>query len=69
MILTLEDHPEGVETGPGDHVVYDVARDEAHAGAARVEGRALVWRLTERPAGDWVLRCDRSGTTEQHRAA
>ena len=32
------DHPDGVETGPGDHVVYDVAADEAYVGAARVEG-------------------------------
>ena len=59
LILSLEDHPEGVETGPGDHVVYDVERDEAHVGAARVDGRALVWRLTERPEGEWLLRCDR----------
>ena len=59
MILALEDHPEGVETGPGDHIVYDVERDEAHHGAARVDGRALVWRLTERPEGEWLLRCDR----------
>ena len=58
-LLSLEDHPEGVETGPGDHVVYDVERDEAHVGAARVDGRALVWRLTERPEGEWLLRCDR----------
>jgi quercetin dioxygenase-like cupin family protein len=40
-------------------VVYDVARDEAHYGAARVDGHALVWELTERPEGDRVLRCDR----------
>ena len=59
MILELEDHPEGVESGPGDHVVYDVERDEAHVGSARVEGRALVWRLTERPEGEWLLRADR----------
>jgi quercetin dioxygenase-like cupin family protein len=59
LILSLEDHPEGVETGPGDHVVYDVERDEASVGAGRVEGRALVWRLTERPEGEWLLRVDR----------
>ncbi len=59
MILQLTDHPEGVETGPGDHVVYDVAADAATFGAARVPGRALVWELTERPAGDWLVRCDR----------
>ena len=59
MILAIEDHLEGVETGPGDHVVYDVEGDAAHHGAACVEGRALVWRLTERPEGEWVMRCDR----------
>ena len=59
-LLTVSDHPRGVETGPGDHVVYDVDRDEACFGAARVEGRALVWELRRRPVeGDWLLRCDR----------
>ena len=59
MILRVEDHPAGVETEAGDRVVYDVARDEAHYGAARVTGRALVWELAERPEGDWLIRCDR----------
>jgi quercetin dioxygenase-like cupin family protein len=59
LILELSDHLDGVETGPGDEVVYDVDADRAFVGAGRVEGRALVWRLTERPAGDTLLRCDR----------
>jgi quercetin dioxygenase-like cupin family protein len=59
LILRLTDHPEGVVTGPGNHVVYDVAADEAHFGAAAVDGHALLWELVERPAGDWLLRCDR----------
>jgi quercetin dioxygenase-like cupin family protein len=59
LILQLRDHPDGVETGPGDHVVYDVAADRAAFGAAKVDGHALVWELTERPKGDWLLRCDR----------
>ena len=59
MILQLTDHPGGVETGTGDHVVYDVERDEAHFGVARIDGRALVWELTDRPEGDWLIRCDR----------
>ena len=59
LILRLSDHPHGVETEAGDRVVYDVDRDEAHFGAARVTGRALVWELTERPQGDWLLRFDR----------
>jgi len=59
LILRLADHPDGVETGPGDHVVYDVAADQAAFGAAKVDGHALVWELTERPAGGSLLRCDR----------
>jgi quercetin dioxygenase-like cupin family protein len=59
LILRLADHLGGVETGPGDHVVYDVDGDRAYVGAGRVDGRALVWELTERPSDDTVLRCDR----------
>jgi quercetin dioxygenase-like cupin family protein len=59
LILHLTDHADGVETGPGDHVVYDVDGDRAYVGAGKVDGRALVWELTERPEGDWLLRCDR----------
>ncbi len=59
MILELSDHPDGVETGPGDHIVYDVVADRAAFGAAQVDGHALVWRLTERPPGDTLVRCDR----------
>jgi quercetin dioxygenase-like cupin family protein len=59
LILQLSDHLDGVETGPGDHVVYDVDGDRAFVGAGRVDGRAFVWELTERPVGDTLLRCDR----------
>jgi quercetin dioxygenase-like cupin family protein len=52
-------HRDGVETGPGSRVVYDVAADEAHWGAARVDGTAIVWEVDDRPAGDWLARCDR----------
>jgi quercetin dioxygenase-like cupin family protein len=59
-LLRLAEHPRGVETGEGDHIVYDVDRDEARYGPARVAGRAFVWELLERPAGgEWLLRCDR----------
>lgn len=51
--------PNGVETEAGPRVVYDLARDEAHFGAARVDGEALVWDVDERPDGDWLVRCDR----------
>jgi quercetin dioxygenase-like cupin family protein len=59
LILRLSQHPDGTTTEDGDRVVYDVERDEAHFGAARVEGYALVWELVERPAAASVIRCDR----------
>ena len=59
MILRLSQYPDGTTTEAGDHVVYDVERDEAHLGEAHVEGHALVWDLTERPAAPSVIRCDR----------
>ena len=52
-------HPDGVETEAGARVVYDVDRDEAHFGGARIAGDAFVWELDERPEGDWLVRCDR----------
>ena len=52
-------HPGGVETAAGSRVVYDVDRDEAHFGAARVDGAAVVWEVDDRPEGDWLIRCDR----------
>jgi hypothetical protein len=70
--LALTIHPEGVETGPGDHVVYDMIADQAVFGAAHIEGHALVFAVGEEAAanallavrlevepGRWLLRCDR----------
>jgi len=70
--LSLYEHPGGVETGPGNRVVYDVGRNEAFFGAARVDGRALVWELGGGgedalfsgeveldEATPWIARCDR----------
>jgi cupin domain len=60
MVLSLSDHLEGVETAPGNRIVYDVEANAAYFGAARVDGRALVWELIGDPGpGDWILRCDR----------
>ncbi len=60
MRLALHEHPDGVETEAGPRVVYDLERNEAHFGAVRVDGPALVWELVEDPGpGEWVLRCDR----------
>jgi hypothetical protein len=57
--LRVRRFPDGVETEDGVCVVYDVERDEAHFGAARVDGDAFVWEIDERPEGDWLVRCDR----------
>jgi quercetin dioxygenase-like cupin family protein len=60
LIFALHEEPEGVVTESGPRVVYDLERNEARLGAARVEGPAVVWELVEDPGlGDWVLRCDR----------
>jgi hypothetical protein len=74
LILALYDHLGGVQTESGNHVVYDLARDAAHFGAAQVEGRALRWELAKaepEPGSrlaaeveldrgrEWVVRCDR----------
>ena len=44
-VLALHEHPEGVTTGPGNRVVYDLAADVAHSGAATVAGPAVSWEL------------------------
>jgi len=70
--FALYERPEGVETEPGSRVVYDLERNEAHHGATRVNGSALVWELggdaedaalvvdVELEEGtEWIVRCDR----------
>jgi quercetin dioxygenase-like cupin family protein len=72
--LSLYEHRDGIRTDAGEHVVYDVARNEAHFGAVEVEGHALRWELgAGAPAagallaspvsldasGPWIARCDR----------
>jgi hypothetical protein len=59
LTLRLEEHPEGVELPAGKHVVYDLEREQAFFGEARVEGPALVWDVGDPGSGDWVVRCDR----------
>ena len=60
MSLVLSEHPRGVETEAGNRVVYDLERNDARFGQARVDGPALVWELAGDPRpGDWLLRCDR----------
>ncbi len=75
MWLTLTYH-EGGATCQDDEisVVYDIANNEAHFGAAFVATPALMWKLHEGapvsdamlsaevtvdPAEEWILRCDR----------
>jgi len=72
LIFSLHEHDEGVETEPGPRVVYDLERNEAHYGAVRVDGPALVWELGSKSesaalavdvefdeGADWIVRCDR----------
>jgi quercetin dioxygenase-like cupin family protein len=56
--LRLSEHPDGLEIGEGQHVVYDLEQNEAHFGAARIPGHALLWELDDADAGQ-VVRCDR----------
>jgi quercetin dioxygenase-like cupin family protein len=73
--LSLYRHEHGVETADGPRVLFDLARGEAHFGAARLDGPALRWELEpdgpdpsdallSRPvtldrAASWIVRCDR----------
>jgi quercetin dioxygenase-like cupin family protein len=59
LSLRLTEHPAGVRTADGPRVVYDVERDVAFFGLARVVGPALVWEIGEPGPGEWVVRCDR----------
>ena len=73
MNLSLFEEPDGVEALPGNRVVYDLERDEAHFGEAAVDGPAIVWELAESggeeaavsvdieldPWLEWLMRCDR----------
>jgi hypothetical protein len=72
MRLSLYEHPEGVETTHGNRVVYDLEANEAHFGAATVDGPALVWELGGDggdavlsadldfvTSAEWIVRCDR----------
>lgn len=73
MILALLERPDGADAQPGNRVVYDLERDEAHFGAVAVERPALVWELGDYaadgaalaaeidldPAQEWLMRCDR----------
>jgi quercetin dioxygenase-like cupin family protein len=57
--LNVEIHRNGATTEPGTRVVYDVERDEASWGEARVDGTAIVWEVDDRPGAGWLVRCDR----------
>jgi hypothetical protein len=73
LILALYEHADGVDTAGGNRVVYELERNAAHFGAARVRGHALRWELLEgepEPGallaaevelddGAWIVRCDR----------
>ena len=48
-----------MRTEDGARVVYDLDRNVAFFGLARVDGPALVWEVGDPGPGDWVVRCDR----------
>jgi len=71
--MSIYHHPQGVQNEGGPQVVYDLAREVAHFGAAQVDGAALRWALEDAAGADallsvelaldrsaqWLLRCDR----------
>ena len=57
--MRVEIRHDGIQTEPGARVVYDVGRDEAHWGKARVDGTSIVWEVDDRPGAGWLVRCDR----------
>jgi hypothetical protein len=72
LIFALYERPDGVAVGDETRVVYDLERNAAHRGAARVDGPAVVWTLGDGgedaaltvaveldPAVAWIVRCDR----------
>ncbi len=75
MKFSLYEFRDGAATTGDQCVVYDVANDAAHIGAAEIEGHALVWQLEDGPGesegvllsrrieldplAGWVIRCDR----------
>ena len=75
MRLSLYEFATGVATIGGERVVYDIANDVAHYGAATVAAHALVWQVDDTeeeaegalvsrriqldPFARWIVRCDR----------
>jgi hypothetical protein len=71
--LTLTEHAGGASADGPNTIVYDVGADHAHGEGGSVEGRALLWRLSEGAVDgallsaevdldastDWLMRCDR----------
>jgi hypothetical protein len=64
--LGFAQYRNGVQVPGGNRITYDVARNQAHFGAASVDGHALVWELGEEgepleldPSDEWLMRCDR----------
>jgi hypothetical protein len=73
MRLSMYHRPEGVKSAGALQVVYDLAQEVAHFGAAQVDGPVLHWVLEQRAGANallsvelaldrntrWLLRCDR----------
>lgn len=61
MIFALTEHPDGVETEPGNRVVFNLERNAASFGEARVDAPALVWELDD-DESDLVALCHKDRT-------
>jgi quercetin dioxygenase-like cupin family protein len=71
--LTLSEHAGGASADGPNRIVYDIDADEAQGEGGRVDGRALLWQVTEGevdgallaaevdldPSTEWLMRCDR----------
>jgi hypothetical protein len=72
LIFALYERPDGVAVGDETRIVYELEKNIAHRGAARVDAPAIVWALGGSPGDaalavdidfdpgtEWVARCDR----------
>ena len=64
--LALSSHPDGVETGKGRHVAYDIEANTAAFGATRIEGPALTFHVTDEPSDDVLLAVEVSVPSGTH---
>lgn len=72
MKLHVRLFDDGLRVDAGRGVVYDIERNQAHAGAATIDGSGVVWEIGDNdggaalsapvdldPSKQWLMRCDR----------